>query len=343
MTYDHNLKKSNTQFRELKILVSSIFSATNSFNSKYFKQRIHQILKENNRLKLIMISNKQGKIEYLYTKNRSLINKTILLHPDTTNITSLKTTSLFYLNPLIHRYIKGYLLPVNNTRYKLYTIYSIVSQGELYKLIKDMFYTFVAFFIAVFIFSIYLLTATNQTSISSKAQNTQKKDTTSIYSPISGITWKEYLDVKLEEELKKAEIKNYNLTLAIIEIDDFKKLKNREEIYLSLIKTVLNRFPTKNLVFEWNTGVAIILPRTNLTEAIKKMEKLRQSIIDKYYNVYKFSISIGISAKNDRDISSTQLIKETTLSLKKAITEGRNQVIAFNADPEKYAKRHNFS
>ncbi len=350
-TRDHNLKQINSQFKELKILISSVYSATNSFSSKYFKMRVHQIVKNNKRLRLIMISSSQGQIEYLYTKNRSIVNRTILEKPQT-NVSKLKKPPLFYLHPLIHSYIKSPLIPINSNSYELHAIYTVVSHGELYKLVKDMFYTFVAFFIVVFIFSLYLLTATGQTALPSNMSrgisSTSKldvskspKDTTSsMYSPISGVTWKEYLDVKLEDELKKADIGNYNLSLAIIKIDDFEELENREEIYLSLVKTVLNRFPAKNFVFEWDGGLALILPKTDIKQAIKKMEKLRQSIINKYYTTYKFSISIGISAKNNRDISSPQLIKETSLSLKKAISEGKNQVIAFNADPEKYAKIH---
>ena len=344
LSYTHNLNQIRSHFKELRILISSIYSATNSFNSNYFKKRIHQTMKKDRYLKLVMISNNQGQIEYLYTKDKSLINKIIFSEPEI-NINKTKPSTLFRLRFPTDTCLKTPLLPINNTTYQLYTIYRIISYPELYKLIKDMFYTFVAFFIVVFIFSLYSLTATDKTVRSSGTsyQMSSSQKATSMYSPISGIIWREYLDVRLEEELRNADIKNSNLSLAIITIDDFDKLEHREEVYLALVKMILNRFPNKNLIFEWEKGVAVILPDTEIEEAIKKMEKLRENIIDKYYETHRFSVSIGISAKNNRDISSTRLIKETSLSLKKAINEGKNQVIAFNADPQKYAKMQHIS
>ncbi len=336
--YTQNLRRIDTQFKSLTILISSIYSATNSFASNYFGKRVREVMGANNKLESIIITDSDGKIEYLFTKDKRLIKNI-----EETSGYRLKSTDtilkIFNLNPLVHTY-KTKLLIIPNTTLRLHSIYSVIPYSVLYNKIKDLFYIFLIFFIIVAIFTLYVLTSEEEKSTGNTLREKHQENKTTIYSDYSGIPKGDYLDVKLEEELKKADIDDSNLSLAIVAIDDFNRIKQRDDAYLALGKTLLRMFPAKNLIFEWDSGFAIILPETNIKQAITKMEKLRQTIIEKYYPIYKYSVSIGISSKNNRDISSTRLIKETSLSLQKAVNEGKNQVIAFNADPQKYSELH---
>ena len=50
------------------------------------------------------------------------------------------------------------------------------------------------------------------------------------------------------------------------------------------------------------------------------------------------SVSMGLSSRNGRLLSESTFLKETETALKKAAEEGKNSIIAFESNPDKYRK-----
>ena len=92
------------------------------------------------------------------------------------------------------------------------------------------------------------------------------------------------------------------------------------------------------MIFEFDkNGFAAILQDTNLDEAMKKAEEIfkgTKSILTEY-DVLK-PISIGITTRTSRLISSERMIEEAQAAVSRAINNNEDPIVAFRVNPEKY-------
>ncbi|UTC76259.1 diguanylate cyclase [Treponema sp. OMZ 792] len=156
-----------------------------------------------------------------------------------------------------------------------------------------------------------------------------------LYSPITGISWQEYLPEYLESELRRAASSEQDIALVIMKLDDF----SLESMIGKKIAALLIDFiKFRDMIFEFDSnGFAAILQDTNLDEAMKKAEEIykgTKSILTEY-DISK-SVSIGITTRTSRLISSGRMIEEAQAAVHRAIKNNDDPIVAFRVNPDKY-------
>ena len=156
-----------------------------------------------------------------------------------------------------------------------------------------------------------------------------------LYSPITGISWQEYLPEYLESELRRAASSEQDIALVIMKLDDF----TLESMIGKKISALLIDFiKFRDMIFEFdNNGFAAILQDTNLDEAMKKAEEIYKGTknILTEYDISK-SVSIGITTRTSRLISSGRMIEEAQAAVNRAIKNNDDPIVAFRVNPDKY-------
>lgn len=156
-----------------------------------------------------------------------------------------------------------------------------------------------------------------------------------LYSPITGISWQEYLPEYLESELRRAASSEQDIALVIMKLDDF----TLESMIGKKISALLIDFiKFRDMIFEFdNNGFAAILQDTNLDEAMKKAEEIYKGAknILTEYDISK-SVSIGITTRTSRLISAGRMIEEAHAAVNRAIKNNDDPIVAFRVNPEKY-------
>lgn len=149
---------------------------------------------------------------------------------------------------------------------------------------------------------------------------------------------RQYFQEILEDEFKSAERENYSLSLAIFDIDYFKKFNDLyghmfgDKVLISIIKTIKPILRKNDIIARYGGEEFIILfPRTNLNEAYEKVETLRKIISDHVVEDSDVSVSItasfGISSFDECALTEKDLIRTADDALYEAKSVGRNCVI----------------
>lgn len=161
-----------------------------------------------------------------------------------------------------------------------------------------------------------------------------------LYSPHTGVGWKEYLPERLDAELGRASSIDQDISfvlLKILDVDystiDFKKL--------GAIMVEVFRF--KDMVFEYSDdeslGFAGILQDIYVDEAVRicngLLSKLQHEI---YLTGQDASIKIGITTKDCRLVSARVIIAEAEKALTAAIQNEHEAIVGYKPSAEKYKK-----
>jgi len=162
--------------------------------------------------------------------------------------------------------------------------------------------------------------------------------TKSIYSSATGLVYQELLASRLRSELDRAAASDQDMVLALVGLDRWESLEQRETVYAAIAERLRESFPYRDLAFEYEKGFAVIVPDINLDKALDQLEGFRSRIEQTPPAGRPVTISVGIAARNGRLLSEETLLKEASHSLGKAIKDGRNQVVAFRADPDKFRR-----
>ncbi|MGI5065773.1 diguanylate cyclase domain-containing protein [Treponema putidum] len=172
-------------------------------------------------------------------------------------------------------------------------------------------------------------------SSSPNTGNTDINKVRGLYSPITGISWQEYLPEYLESELRRAASSEQDIALVIIKLNDF---TIESMIGKKIAALLIDFIKFRDMIFEFDkNGFAAILQDTNLDEAMKKAEEIfkgTKSILTEY-DVLK-PISIGITTRTSRLISSERMIEEAQAAVNRAIKNNEDPIVAFRVNPEKY-------
>ncbi len=139
---------------------------------------------------------------------------------------------------------------------------------------------------------------------------------------------------KLKEEFYKAKRFNISLSIAMIDIDYFKKINdtyghNEGDIVLKKLASFCqNNIRKSDFFARWGgEEFLFIFPHTNLKEAVKICYKLKNELQNnkKIQNPVKFTISCGVSEVNKEDNIET-LLKRVDEALYKAKENGRDRI-----------------
>jgi GGDEF domain-containing protein len=156
-------------------------------------------------------------------------------------------------------------------------------------------------------------------------------DSLSLYSPRSGLCWEDFLPDRLTNELKRSASFEQELTLALVSCSSIES-----SMYRKLAEQFSKVFPMRDMTFEYGaSGFAVILPNTSLFTAI---EQMREFVSNAEISGKKCGrkLAAGLSSRSGRLISGSILIKEASVSLKRAHKDGDANIAGFRPDPGKF-------
>lgn len=143
-----------------------------------------------------------------------------------------------------------------------------------------------------------------------------------------------YFQYSLDEEIASAQSKNKNVSLMMIDVDDFKKFNDTNghlqgDKALRKIGSAIKENCRKIDILCRYGGeeFSIILPSINAEEAASLGERIRKSVEDKNILDAGLTISIGISSLPQKSSDKESLIKSADEALYQAKSQGKNKVI----------------
>jgi len=155
---------------------------------------------------------------------------------------------------------------------------------------------------------------------------------------LTGIYNRLYFHERLEKEFKNADKEEYPLSLAIFDIDHFKKINDTfghmfgDKVLKEIAKLIQGTLRKSDVLARFGGEEFIILfPRTSITEAFEKVEDLRQKIMNMVIKDEDVSVSVtvsfGLSCYPSCSRSEDELLRMSDDALYEAKTSGRNCVM----------------
>lgn len=183
----------------------------------------------------------------------------------------------------------------------------------------------------------YLLLLQDVTQLT-EAQNRLRRLNTKLYNEsirdgLTGLYNKKHITKLLNEEVEKSKGKQLGLTIAIMDIDFFKKINDSyghlvgDEVLTKVSKIVRSEIKDNIQIGRFGgEEFLIIMPGITLQEAIKLCDRVREKISCCKFKYEKLMVttSIGLAEFNNDDINS--ILKRADDFLYKAKENGRNRV-----------------
>lgn len=155
---------------------------------------------------------------------------------------------------------------------------------------------------------------------------------------LTGIYNRQYFQERLETEFKEAKRDNYPLSLAIFDIDLFKKFNDTyghmfgDRVLISTVEVVKAELRKNDMIARFGgEEFIILLPRTNLNDAFEKVDILRKKIAENIIedNLISASVtaSFGISSFDECAFNENDLVRTADDALYEAKAAGRNCVM----------------
>ena len=142
----------------------------------------------------------------------------------------------------------------------------------------------------------------------------------------------ENLEAKCEEALVKAAENGSDLAVLIIKVNSSENEISREQI-----ESIFDSdFAQNALVFSDESNLfTVLLENTGLDDAMTVAKEIFEDFSEKLADAGQ-KVTIGLSSKTGRTVSSERLLTEAREAQKHAATEPDSPIIAFRASPEKY-------
>ena len=157
--------------------------------------------------------------------------------------------------------------------------------------------------------------------------------------PLTGLLNRRYMHLILKDVIELASITETPFTIALIDIDDFKKINDTyghlvgDCILKELAKLLRKAFRKGDYIFRYGgEEFLVVMPSTSLDEAVKILERFRR-IVERHLfrcdgKEIKITVSIGICSdipKNGRSILS--YVRCADIKLYRAKRSGKNRVV----------------
>lgn len=170
-----------------------------------------------------------------------------------------------------------------------------------------------------------------------------EKEFMSVLDGLTGLYNRRQFEIGLEQEFNRTKRHPADFSLAILDIDFFKKVNDNygHQYGDYVLKTVADLmkscFRKTDLLYRYGgEELVMILPETNVEGAIIPVQRLRRSV-EEYNFEYngvkaKVTVSIGLTMNFNEFKSAAELLKSADESLYKAKEGGRNRVIIFEGN-----------
>lgn len=165
-----------------------------------------------------------------------------------------------------------------------------------------------------------------------------EKEFMSVLDGLTGLYNRRQFEISLEQEYNRTRRHPSDFSLAILDIDFFKKVNDTygHQYGDYVLKTVANlmkqAFRKTDLLYRYGgEELVMIMPETNIEGATIPVQRLRRMVEDYDFDYNgvkaKVTVSIGLTMNYPDFNSSTEILKSADDALYRAKEEGRNRVI----------------
>lgn len=232
-------------------------------------------------------------------------------------------------------------------------VYAVLGRDDLYPVLRDDLYLFLAFLLASGIFMLLTIGYPQPASTpapgvegalpapGSFASRIPADDPDargrSLTSPASGLVWAEHLPQRLKAEIERAAASDLDLSFARIVVDAPAGSPAHDAGAAEVARQLRATFPVADLLFESGPGsFSVVLPDQDLDQAIRTLEAFRSRLASPPSGGARVGVSVGVSARGGRLIEENTLLVEAEIAAAKAAREGGNRVVGFRADPARF-------
>ena len=172
----------------------------------------------------------------------------------------------------------------------------------------------------------------------------KKIEALAIRDGLTGLYTKTYFTERLTEEFERVKNNKFPLSIAIIDIDHFKKVNDTYghlagDTFLRQIAVILRRrFRVTDIISRYGgEEFAVLMPHTPLHESFMILEEVRKIIekekffmpVESYHPIQiKKTVSIGLTEFSDEK-NIDEFIRKADDALYKAKNSGRNKVVIY--------------
>lgn len=159
--------------------------------------------------------------------------------------------------------------------------------------------------------------------------------------PLTGLYNRRHFEESLEKEFSRSQRHNESCALLMLDIDHFKRFNDNfghdagDYVLKTVGQLLKDSIRTEDIACRLGgEEIAIVLPKTNASEALRCAEKIRQLIADKHYQLNNITlgtvtVSTGLAIYPQHGTQAEAIVKAADIALYQAKENGRNRVEAF--------------
>jgi GGDEF domain-containing protein len=350
ITIDKTTDKAHEHFSILSNRVYALFRSDELSNAQRASY-IRQTALSSPYLRLLLVSKDNNNLEYLYALDSDHISGRTDLDDLTINQITAPEKSFRSLT-----FNEEAPKNAGNSLY-ITAHYDTINRQDLFMIFRPLFFGVLLFAFFLLIFMVNTRTGATREKASSSREETSpphsdlkgdepllteedelsvapkalEPEPVTLFSPRSGLCWEDFLNERLTNELKRSASFEQELTLALVSCENL-----QHDSYRKAAERFSTVFPMRDMTFEYGSkGFAVIMPNTTLFSAI---EQMKEFIHDTEVALTECGTTMraGMSSRSGRLISGELLLKEASISLKKAGEEGFSNIMAFRPDPGKF-------
>lgn len=365
---DANLAEARSGFEELQGEVTRLAESTDLTTSRAVQEAFRATVSRSDRIVAFAAYGLQDDIEYLWARNRRVLDETS------------EETPRFTYDRVSQARLSGSVRLPDGSPLVLEGIYTVLDRRDMFTLLRDALIAVLAFALLAVILAVASLlrpaagggkpARAPRTGPDAGLQKTTKpadgrprdqarprgeprprpaaastgqpaSDDTGLFSPKSGLSPEAHLEKRLSLELERAASNDQDLTICFIE---YPKLRRGSEIYRDIAAALLEFFGFEDLIFEYGTSsFCVIFPNVDLNEAIGLVEDFQRRGLEAE-NGAGAAVpreagrpAFGLSSRNGRLVEGGRLMREARQALAKA-REIPGRVMGFRPDPQRYRR-----
>ena len=336
---------------------ASIRDTAGGFDAPQFKADMRAVFDAEPRLLLLSVHSTDNGILYLVTRSQAFLKDPMTPTPD------WRGTPRYHVNQgddvLLTQDIAD-----QDSSVTMDALYLIMGREDLYPVVRDDLYFFLAFLLICGVFILIFMTVqedrmarrtnagpvvtpASQTALSPEPEAPPQEPRPSappaqqngdpiraLTSPRTGLGWADHLEPRLKAELERAAASDQDIALARVRIDEPFADAKLPLVHSEIAHMLHESFPLRDLLFESGSdSYAIVLPDLDVDAAVRQVDEFRKRLAANPVQGKNRTISAGVTSRGGRLIDEQVLRDEAEIAVAKASREGGNQVIGFRADP----------
>jgi len=189
---------------------------------------------------------------------------------------------------------------------------------------------------------LYLKGIELQQAIEAERRARQEVERLSRTDPLTGLFNRRHLEETLRAEYERARRYNHDLSLAMIDVDHFKRVNDRyghpagDRVLAEVADVCRRGIRTTDLAARYGgEEFCLVLPQTGIRAAVVVAERVRALIEELRFESpdggFQATVSIGVAAVAGRDVGWEPILSEADQALYRAKKTGRNRVVSTEA------------